>query len=85
MAIFFGLARLDASSEPYLWILIIVGIALVAVSTRGPWDSDASGRNRSVLGFHARPEKKQITSKLSEISAPTVLKHGDRWPEITVR
>jgi len=64
MAIFFGLARLGASSEPYLWILIIVGIALVAVSTRGPWDSDASGRNRSVLGFHARPEKKQITSKL---------------------
>ena len=30
MAIFFGLARLGASSDPFFWILIIVGIGLVA-------------------------------------------------------
>ena len=64
MAIFFALARLGSLPAPYLWILIIVGIALVAVSTRGPWDSEASGRSRSVLGFHARPEEKPKTPKL---------------------
>lgn len=33
--------------------LILVGFALLARSTRGPWDSVFSGRNRSVMGFHA--------------------------------
>jgi hypothetical protein len=35
--------------------LVAIGIVLVALATRGPWDSISSGRNRSVLGFHARP------------------------------
>ena len=43
------------SASPYSWILILVGLALIAVSVHGPWDSEASGRNRSVLGFRARP------------------------------
>lgn len=43
-----------AASWAYLW-LVLVGIALVALSTRGPWDSEESGRNRSVLGFRVRP------------------------------
>ena len=40
----------------YAW-LALAGLALVAVSTRGPWDSEGSGRNRSVLGFRARPKQ----------------------------
>jgi hypothetical protein len=43
------------SAGPYSWVLIPVGLALIVVSIRGPWDSEASGRNRSVLGFKARP------------------------------
>jgi len=42
------------TSWAYVW-LILVGLALVALSTLGPWDSEESGRNRSVLGFRARP------------------------------
>lgn len=41
------------ASWGYIWI-ILLGLALVALSTRGPWDSEASGRNRSVLGFRVR-------------------------------
>ena len=42
-------------TSPYSWILILIGLVLIAVSTRGPWDSEIDGRNRSVLGFRARP------------------------------
>ena len=42
------------TSWAYVWLLL-VGLALVALSTRGPWDSEESGRNRTVLGFRARP------------------------------
>jgi hypothetical protein len=45
-----------AASSNAGWLLL-AGLGLVALSTRGPWDSEASGRNRSVLGFHARPGK----------------------------
>ena len=44
------------SSWNYAW-LALAGLALIAVSARGPWDSEESGRNRSVLGFRARPEQ----------------------------
>ena len=43
------------SATVYSWVLILVGLTLIAVSVRGPWDSEESGRNRSVLGFTARP------------------------------
>lgn len=46
-----------AASWSYLW-LILAGVAMLALSTRGPWDSEESGRNRSVLGFHARSDPK---------------------------
>ncbi|TFD45126.1 hypothetical protein E3T55_19045 [Cryobacterium frigoriphilum] len=36
------------------WVLLLLGMLLVALATRGPWDSVSSGRNRSVLGFRAR-------------------------------
>ena len=50
-----GIIRLVlTASWTYVW-LVLVGLALVALSTRGPWDSEASGRNRSVLGFRVRP------------------------------
>jgi hypothetical protein len=42
-----------AGSWTYVWF-VIVGLALFVLSTRGPWDSEASGRNRSVLGFRVR-------------------------------
>lgn len=42
-------------SQVFSWVLYAVGLGLVALSTRGPWDSESSGRNRSVLGFRARP------------------------------
>lgn len=35
--------------------LLIAGLGLFALATRGPWDSEASGRNRSVFGFRVRP------------------------------
>jgi hypothetical protein len=57
MAFFAGIVLLvRAASWNAAW-LIIAGLGIVALSTRGPWDSEASGRNRSVLGFHARPGK----------------------------
>ena len=43
------------STSPYSWILILVGLVFIAAFTRGPWDSETGGRNRSVLGFQARP------------------------------
>jgi hypothetical protein len=43
----------QGSFSSYFWLL--AGLALVALSTRGPWDSEASGRNRPVLGFRVRP------------------------------
>ena len=43
------------SATPYSWMLILVGLVLIAVSTRSPWDSETGGRNRSILGFKARP------------------------------
>lgn len=46
----------QGSYSRYLWLWIMTGLALVTISTRGPWDSKASGRNRSVLGFRVRPE-----------------------------
>ena len=64
VAIFFPFARLVVGvANPHPWVLVLVGIALVALSTRGPWDGELSGRNRSILGFHARPVLKQPTSK----------------------
>jgi len=38
----------------FIWA-IAVGLVLLGISTRGRWDSESSGRNRSVLGFHAHP------------------------------
>ncbi|PVE18465.1 hypothetical protein DDA93_09090 [Arthrobacter sp. Bz4] len=40
-------------SRGALWFAIAAGVLFVAIATRGPWDSKASGRNRSVLGFKA--------------------------------
>ncbi len=42
-------------SQVFPWVLAAMGLGLVALSTRGPWDRETSGRNRSVLGFRARP------------------------------
>jgi hypothetical protein len=54
-----GAVRLVFEQTPgYFW-LIVVGIALMALATRGQWDSAASGRNRSVLGFRADSSRKQ--------------------------
>lgn len=37
------------------WTFLLLGLLLVALATCGPWDSISSGRNRSLLGFRARP------------------------------
>ena len=56
MAIFSCIFQLVlGSTTSYSWVLLVVGLALIAVSVLGPWDSEDSGRNRSVLGFNARP------------------------------
>jgi len=47
------------SAAAYSWVLLVVGLALLVASVLGPWDSEGSGRNRSVLGFKARPEPDQ--------------------------
>lgn len=57
MAFVAGVLMLVFAAAPSAVWLILAGLGLVALSTRGPWDSEASGRNRSVLGFHARPGK----------------------------
>ncbi|MFC5931393.1 hypothetical protein D6T64_07950 [Cryobacterium melibiosiphilum] len=36
------------------WAILAIGLVVVAMATRGPWDSASSGRNRSVMGFRAR-------------------------------
>ena len=53
MTFFLGMFLLVAAWWNAAWLLL-AGLGVVAISTRGPWDSEASGRNRSVLGFHAR-------------------------------
>jgi hypothetical protein len=56
MAVLTGAFRIALDqSQVFPWVLAAVGLGLVALSTRGPWDSETSGRNRSVLGFRARP------------------------------
>lgn len=56
MAVMASILRIALDrSQAYPWALTAVGMGLVALSTRGPWDSETSGRNRSVLGFRARP------------------------------
>jgi hypothetical protein len=55
MAVITGIVRFVLTpSWSILW-LIVGGVLVVALSTRGPSDSEQSGRNRSVLGFRARP------------------------------
>jgi len=51
---------LQGSFSSYFWLWIVAGLALLALSTRGPWDSEESGRNRSVLGFRARPDSDPV-------------------------
>lgn len=56
MSILTGIFRIALDqSQVFRCVLAAVGLGLVALSTRGPWDSETSGRNRSVLGFRARP------------------------------
>ncbi len=58
MSILTGIFRIALDqSQVFPWFLAAVGLGLVALSTRGPWDSETSGRNRSVLGFRARPHQ----------------------------
>ena len=55
MLITVGVLRLVLALPGYGdWACVLLGILLLALSTRGPWDSISSGRNRSVLGFRAR-------------------------------
>jgi len=51
---------LQGSFSSYFWLWIMAGLAFLALSTRGPWDNEASGRNRSVLGFRARPDSDPV-------------------------
>ncbi|WP_181034256.1 hypothetical protein [Arthrobacter sp. GMC3] len=45
------------------WLGLVTGAALLALSTRGPWDAADSGRNRSVLGFTAREQSRDHKSR----------------------
>ena len=57
MFIFLGAAGLIMDpTRATMGFAIVVGALLVALATRGPWDSESSGRNRSAPGFRARPE-----------------------------
>lgn len=57
MAVASGITQLVLGKpDAYAWLFILVGVGLLAFSTRGPWDSETSGRNRSVFGFRARSE-----------------------------
>ena len=42
------------SAGAYRWVVLLLGLGLLALATRGPWDSETSGRNRSVFGFRVR-------------------------------
>jgi len=55
MTVIAGVLRLALDPSGLEWAAIVVGVALIALATRGPWDGEASGRNRSVLGFRVRP------------------------------
>ena len=45
MAILTGILRIVLDqSQVFPWVLASVGLGLVALSTRGPWDSETSGR-----------------------------------------
>ena len=57
LAVIDGVLMLVVAGSWQYAVLVVTGVVLVAISTRGPWDSEASGRNRSVLGFRARPGK----------------------------
>jgi len=50
----FGVINFVRTTDAAYVFLSLVGFALLALSTRGPWDSESSGRNRSVMGFRAR-------------------------------
>jgi len=50
----FGVITFVRTTDAAYVFLILVGFALLALATRGPWDSEFSGRNRSVMGFRAR-------------------------------
>ena len=56
MALASGVLRLVTNPGWGYVVLGAVGVALLVLATRGAWDSEASGRNRSVLGFDARHE-----------------------------
>lgn len=61
MGVVVGLLEvLQGSFSGYFWLWILAGLALLALSTRGPWDSEVSGRNRSVFGFRARPDSDPV-------------------------
>jgi hypothetical protein len=45
-----------ASSWNFAWF-VLVGLALMALSTRGPWDSEKSRRQRSVMDFRVRADQ----------------------------
>ncbi|HEY5320158.1 MAG TPA: hypothetical protein VIJ76_04695 [Galbitalea sp.] len=55
IGIVMGVFQLVATHDgAFIWG-IVIGLILLGISTRGRWDSESSGRNRSVLGFHAHP------------------------------
>lgn len=53
-AVVFGLINFVRTTNAAYVLLMMVGFALLALSKRGPWDSELSGRNRSVMDFRAR-------------------------------
>jgi hypothetical protein len=57
MSVVLGVIQLVTSHDgAFIWG-VLAGVILVGISTRGRWDSQSSGRNRSVLGFHAHPSR----------------------------
>jgi hypothetical protein len=54
LAVVMGMIWLVLTSSGAYVGLLLAGVALVALSTRGRWDSEKSGRNRSVLGIRPR-------------------------------
>jgi len=55
---FLGLVQ--GPSANFAWLLIVVGLALVAVSAAGLSESDAAGRIWSVSSFRVRPSASRI-------------------------